>query len=165
MDAQRHISVLHRWGGELTRVGRAQAEDLGKRLRVAMYPGDEEGGLLRLHSTFRHDLKIYTSDEGRWVLMLSDEVMIQFRRKYSHFSSLMLMYLLLLPRCQVTSAAFTKGFLDLEGELTPILVQMVVRNAKAHALLDSAPIHMEARNRCKLLLDNMLNQVRLIFYD
>lgn len=39
-----------------------------------MYPGsagtdsssEECGlGLLRLHSTFRHDLKIYASDEGR----------------------------------------------------------------------------------------------------
>ena len=32
-------------------------------------PGDYAGfpgcGLLRLHSTFRHDLKIYASDEGR----------------------------------------------------------------------------------------------------
>lgn len=59
--------VVAKWGGELTRVGRAQAEDLGKRLRATMYPGDDEGGLLRLHSTFRHDLKIYTSDEGRCV--------------------------------------------------------------------------------------------------
>lgn len=32
-----------------------------------MYPhsGPAGGGLLRLHSTFRHDLKIYSSDEGR----------------------------------------------------------------------------------------------------
>ena len=33
-----------------------------------MYPDSEthgEGGILRLHSTFRHDLKIKTSDEGR----------------------------------------------------------------------------------------------------
>lgn len=32
-------------------------------------PGDYAGfpgcGLLRLHSTYRHDLKIYASDEGR----------------------------------------------------------------------------------------------------
>eukprot|EP00854_Cymbomonas_tetramitiformis_P007463 gene7463-8887_t len=28
-------------------------------------PGDAGGGLLRLHSTYRHDLKIYSSDEGR----------------------------------------------------------------------------------------------------
>ncbi len=32
-----------------------------------MYPryGPAGGGLLRLHSTYRHDLKIYSSDEGR----------------------------------------------------------------------------------------------------
>lgn len=27
--------------------------------------GEPSGGLLRLHSTYRHDLKIYSSDEGR----------------------------------------------------------------------------------------------------
>jgi len=27
--------------------------------------GQENGGLIRLHSTYRHDLKCYTSDEGR----------------------------------------------------------------------------------------------------
>lgn len=30
-----------------------------------MYPDVAGGGILRLHSTFRHDLKIKTSDEGR----------------------------------------------------------------------------------------------------
>lgn len=30
-----------------------------------MYPDAPGGGILRLHSTFRHDLKIRTSDEGR----------------------------------------------------------------------------------------------------
>ena len=37
-----------------------------------MYPGGQGeyssfpgGGLLRLHSTYRHDLKMYASDEGR----------------------------------------------------------------------------------------------------
>ena len=29
-----------------------------------MYPGENEG-FLRLHSTYRHDLKCYSSDEGR----------------------------------------------------------------------------------------------------
>lgn len=29
------------------------------------YAGTQGLGLLRLHSTFRHDLKIYASDEGR----------------------------------------------------------------------------------------------------
>ncbi|RUS84821.1 hypothetical protein EGW08_007436, partial [Elysia chlorotica] len=59
-------------------------------------------GFLRLHSTFRHDLKIYASDEGR---------------------------------VQMTAAAFTKGLLALEGELTPIVVQMV-KSANTNGLLD-----------------------------
>lgn len=56
-----------------------------------------------LHSTFRHDLKIYASDEGR---------------------------------VQMTAAAFAKGLLALEGELTPILVQMV-KSANTNGLLDN----------------------------
>lgn len=36
---------------------------------LSLVPGDYAGfpgcGLLRLHSTYRHDLKIYASDEGR----------------------------------------------------------------------------------------------------
>lgn len=68
------LVLILKWGGELTPAGRVQAEELGKMFRC-MYPGsapqngesnpDECGlGLLRLHSTFRHDLKIYASDEG-----------------------------------------------------------------------------------------------------
>jgi inositol-hexakisphosphate/diphosphoinositol-pentakisphosphate 1-kinase len=38
---------------------------LGQRFRHEMYPDAPGGGILRLHSTFRHDLKIKTSDEGR----------------------------------------------------------------------------------------------------
>lgn len=38
-------------------------------LSLFSVPGDYAGfpgcGLLRLHSTYRHDLKIYASDEGR----------------------------------------------------------------------------------------------------
>ena len=55
--------LVLKWGGELTEDGRAQAESLGHRYRVELYPGED--GLLRLHSTYRHDLKIYASDEGR----------------------------------------------------------------------------------------------------
>ena len=36
----------------------------------------------------------------------------------------------------MTAAAFTKGLLDLEGELTPILVQMV-KSANTNGLLDN----------------------------
>jgi len=55
-----------KWGGELTHSGVNQAQELGKSFREKMYNEDEgNGGLLRLHSTYRHDLKCYTSDEGR----------------------------------------------------------------------------------------------------
>ncbi|XP_078539429.1 inositol hexakisphosphate and diphosphoinositol-pentakisphosphate kinase 1 isoform X15 [Lissotriton helveticus] len=123
-DAPSLLLVL-KWGGELTPAGRVQAEELGRAFRC-MYPGgqvDDNGrargcsspidcgdyagfpgcGLLRLHSTYRHDLKIYASDEGR---------------------------------VQMTAAAFAKGLLALEGELTPILVQMV-KSANMNGLLDS----------------------------
>jgi inositol hexakisphosphate/diphosphoinositol-pentakisphosphate kinase len=65
------IQMVVKWGGDLTQAGRQQAEALGIALRNTLYPsggGDSSGGgggLLRLHSTFRHDLKLYTSDEGR----------------------------------------------------------------------------------------------------
>ncbi|KXZ56516.1 hypothetical protein GPECTOR_1g463 [Gonium pectorale] len=56
--------LILKWGGVLTHAGRQQAEDLGKIYRMVMYPSGGNG-LLRLHSTYRHDLKIYSSDEGR----------------------------------------------------------------------------------------------------
>ncbi|KAL0037051.1 hypothetical protein WJX77_010637 [Trebouxia sp. C0004] len=59
--------LILKHGGVLTHAGRQQAEDLGKLFRMVMYPryGPAGNGFLRLHSTYRHDLKIYTSDEGR----------------------------------------------------------------------------------------------------
>ncbi|XP_077483146.1 inositol hexakisphosphate and diphosphoinositol-pentakisphosphate kinase isoform X20 [Amblyomma americanum] len=96
------LVLILKWGGELTPAGRVQAEELGRVFRC-MYPGGQGLGLLRLHSTFRHDLKIYASDEGR---------------------------------VQMTAAAFAKGLLALEGELTPILVQMV-KSANTNGLLDN----------------------------
>ena len=55
--------LILKWGGVLTASGRQQAEEMGRSFRQRMYPGVD--GLLRLHSTYRHDLKIYSSDEGR----------------------------------------------------------------------------------------------------
>ena len=59
--------LILKHGGVLTHAGRQQAEALGSLFRNVMYPqnGPTGGGLLRLHSTYRHDLKIYSSDEGR----------------------------------------------------------------------------------------------------
>lgn len=51
-------------------------------------------------STFRHDLKIKTSDEGR---------------------------------VMKTAAAFAKGFLELEGDLTPILVSLVSKESSKNS--------------------------------
>ncbi|KJE96389.1 histidine acid phosphatase domain containing 2A [Capsaspora owczarzaki ATCC 30864] len=96
--------LILKWGGELTHAGRVQAEMLGHTFREDLYPG-EGSGLLRLHATYRHDLKIYSSDEGR---------------------------------VQVTAAAFTKGLLELEGELTPILISLVRKDKAAIKLLDDA---------------------------
>eukprot|EP00736_Rhodelphis_marinus_P008370 Rmarinus@m.23464 len=96
--------LILKWGGELTHAGRIQAETLGSRFRQCMYPG-ESLGFLRLHSTYRHNLKIYASDEGR---------------------------------VQVTAAAFAKGFLDLEGKLTPILFSLVRKDEEATRLLDDS---------------------------
>lgn len=59
------LQLIVKWGGDLTKLGEKQAVRLGNRLRSELYPSNRDGGILRLHSTFRHDLKIKTSDEGR----------------------------------------------------------------------------------------------------
>ena len=65
------LLLILKWGGELTPAGQKQAEELGRAFRC-MYPGGAGeyaslpgSGFLRLHSTYRHDLKVYASDEGR----------------------------------------------------------------------------------------------------
>ena len=81
-----------------------QAELLGTKFRHAMYPDPASGGgVLRLHATYRHDLKIKASDEGR---------------------------------VMKTAAAFTKGLLELEGNLTPILASLVTVEEKDRIMLD-----------------------------
>ncbi|XP_030181796.1 inositol hexakisphosphate and diphosphoinositol-pentakisphosphate kinase 2 isoform X16 [Leopardus geoffroyi] len=127
------LLLVLKWGGELTPAGRVQAEELGRAFRC-MYPGgqgDYAGfpgcGLLRLHSTYRHDLKIYASDEGR---------------------------------VQMTAAAFAKGLLALEGELTPILVQMV-KSANMNGLLDSDSDSLSScQQRVKARLHEILQKDR-----
>ncbi|XP_075897354.1 inositol hexakisphosphate and diphosphoinositol-pentakisphosphate kinase 2 isoform X9 [Nelusetta ayraudi] len=125
------LLLVLKWGGELTPAGRVQAEELGRAFRC-MYPGgqgDYAGfpgcGLLRLHSTYRHDLKIYASDEGR---------------------------------VQMTAAAFAKGLLALEGELTPILVQMV-KSANMNGLLDNDSDSLSScQHRVKARLHEILQK-------
>ena len=61
------VLIILKWGGFLTHAGIDQAKLLGKTFRVTLYPSSdtEQNGLLRLHSTYRHDLKCYSADEGR----------------------------------------------------------------------------------------------------
>uniref|UniRef100_A0A4W6C4B6 Inositol hexakisphosphate and diphosphoinositol-pentakisphosphate kinase n=1 Tax=Lates calcarifer TaxID=8187 RepID=A0A4W6C4B6_LATCA len=143
------LLLVLKWGGELTPAGRVQAEELGRAFRC-MYPGGQVNsyalmfccwfcvvvgdyagfpgcGLLRLHSTYRHDLKIYASDEGR---------------------------------VQMTAAAFAKGLLALEGELTPILVQMV-KSANMNGLLDNDSDSLSScQHRVKARLHEILQKDR-----
>ena len=59
--------MILKWGGNLTHAGIEQARKLGSTFLCRLYPTyqDETCGLLKLHSTYRHDLKCYSSDEGR----------------------------------------------------------------------------------------------------
>ncbi|KAJ0099091.1 hypothetical protein Patl1_22104 [Pistacia atlantica] len=91
-----------------------EAEELGRFFRNNMYPG-EGTGLLRLHSTYRHDLKIYSSDEGRVQVFVD--------------------------RCLQLHSP--KAFLDLEGQLTPILVSLVSKDSSMLDGLDNASSEME----------------------
>jgi inositol-hexakisphosphate/diphosphoinositol-pentakisphosphate 1-kinase len=119
------IQLILKWGGDLTPLGEQQAIDLGTSFRTSMYPDSSGGGVLRLHSTFRHDLKIKASDEGR---------------------------------VQKTAAAFTKGLLELEGDLTPVLVSLVTVHEKDSQMLDhydNLDIKQEV-SRCKSYINRVL---------
>ncbi|XP_019427818.1 PREDICTED: inositol hexakisphosphate and diphosphoinositol-pentakisphosphate kinase 1-like isoform X2 [Lupinus angustifolius] len=111
--------MVLKYGGVLTHAGRKQAEELGRYFRNKIYPG-EGTGLLRLHSTYRHDLKIYSSDEGR---------------------------------VQMSAAAFAKGLLDLEGQLTPIQVSLVSKDSSMLDGLEDASTEMkEAKARLNAII-------------
>ena len=56
----KEVQLILKWGGNLTKLGENQAIRLGRQFRQEMYPDAPGGGILRLHSTFRHDLKIKT---------------------------------------------------------------------------------------------------------
>ena len=117
------VQFILKWGGELTSLGEAQSTLLGTSFRTRLYPGEIDG-VLRLHATYRHDLKIFSSDEGR---------------------------------VQMTAAAFARGFLDLEGQLTPILASLVSRDATATRMLDETPEEgRSSMNRAKDDIHEML---------
>lgn len=64
-DVVSEAQLVLKWGGELTEAGNFLSQQAGHFFRETMYPSTQNAGLLRLHSTFRHDLKLYSSDEGR----------------------------------------------------------------------------------------------------
>ena len=104
----------------------SQAELLGTKFRHAMYPDPASGGgVLRLHATYRHDLKIKASDEGR---------------------------------VMKTAAAFTKGLLELEGNLTPILASLVTVEEKDRKMLDKGGNDeiKDDMDRCKEHMSSLL---------
>mmetsp|Transcript_13389 Transcript_13389/g.41332 ORF Transcript_13389/g.41332 Transcript_13389/m.41332 type:complete len:634 (-) Transcript_13389:17-1918(-) len=120
------VQVVLKWGGVLTELGAEHAAALGAHFRQSIYPESEDGhGLLRLHATFRHDLKIRTSDEGR---------------------------------VMKTGAAFTKGLLELEGEIAPLLVSLIHRGRSDVHMLDRAGNH-----EAQALLDAAKDHVRRAF--
>ena len=60
--------MIMKWGGHITHSGIEQAKLLGNTFRYQFYPqgkNDKGEGLLRLHNTYRHDLKCYSNEEGR----------------------------------------------------------------------------------------------------
>eukprot|EP01040_Poterioochromonas_malhamensis_P002256 gene2256-2398_t len=119
------VLIILKWGGDLTPLGRAQAEELGTMFRTQNYPNDNDNdnrGVIRLHATYRHDLKIKASDEGR---------------------------------VMKTAAAFAKGLLELEGQLTPILASLVTIEEKNRLMLDRGGNFevKEETDRCKAHLN------------
>lgn len=119
--------MVVKWGGNLTNLGKEQAAELGVKFRNELYPNLDAGELLRLHNSFQHDLKIFSSDEGR---------------------------------VQMTAASFTKAFLDLEGELTPILVSLVSKDKTAHNMLDPSGVNLgkEVQEEVKNTLRDILQK-------
>ncbi|XP_058944344.2 inositol hexakisphosphate and diphosphoinositol-pentakisphosphate kinase 2 isoform X5 [Pocillopora verrucosa] len=130
VDKEHSLLLILKWGGELTMMGKDQAEELGRAFR-SVYPSSQGQfselpgcGLLRLHSTYRHDLKIYASDEGR---------------------------------VQMTAAAFAKGFLALEGELAPVLVHLVRSDKNTTEMLDTPSDASRILGKVKHRLHDLLH--------
>ncbi|ONM37409.1 Phosphoglycerate mutase-like family protein [Zea mays] len=127
-ESDSDIEVEHAEKLRQVRAVLEEAEELGRYFRNNMYPS-EGPGLLRLHSTYRHDLKIYSSDEGR---------------------------------VQMSAAAFAKGLLDLEGELTPILVSLV---SKDSSMLDGLQDGTIDINEAKAQLHDIITSSEVAHYN
>ena len=120
--------MILKWGGEITPAGEKQAEEFGTAFRCIYPNGEGEyallpgSGFLRLHSTYRHDLKVYASDEGR------------VQTTAAAFTKVTI--------CQwdyVVNVLWIikQGLLDLDGSLVSILSHLV-RTKNMYSLLDNS---------------------------
>jgi len=58
------IVIVLKWGGELSFAGYEDSIELGKKMRMEKYDEDD---CLSLYSSYKHDVKTYSSDEGRCI--------------------------------------------------------------------------------------------------
>lgn len=64
VGAVKKVMIVLKWGGELSFYGYQDAIELGKKMRVERY---DDKNLLSLYSSYKHDVKTYSSDEGRCI--------------------------------------------------------------------------------------------------
>ncbi|GJM96235.1 hypothetical protein PR202_ga13053 [Eleusine coracana subsp. coracana] len=134
-EEERPIEALMilKYGGVLTHAGRKQAEELGRFFRNNIYPDKLSQRETVVVGPLGSLLIEHKSCLGR-ILMLN---MIPLRP-------------------QMSAAAFAKGLLDLEGQLTPILVSLVSKDSSMLDGLEDASIEMdEAKARLhELIISN-----------
>eukprot|EP00052_Salpingoeca_macrocollata_P023444 m.205936 g.205936 ORF g.205936 m.205936 type:complete len:1008 (-) comp22029_c0_seq5:38-3061(-) len=116
------VIVIMKWGGVITLPGIMRAEVLGSRFRTEVYDANSD---VRLHAMLDHDVKFYSSSEGR---------------------------------VQMTAAAFARGLLQLEGDLTPILASLVHRDKSVNKLLDDTLSSSQELQEVKKQLHRLLGQ-------
>jgi inositol hexakisphosphate/diphosphoinositol-pentakisphosphate kinase len=63
-DEIKEIQIVLKWGGELSRAGYLDAIKLGEKMRKERY---DDHDCLSLYSSYRHDVKTYSSEEGRCI--------------------------------------------------------------------------------------------------
>ncbi|KAG5384215.1 hypothetical protein IGI04_035685 [Brassica rapa subsp. trilocularis] len=148
--------MILKYGGVLTHAGRKHAEELGRFFRYNMYLG-ERTGLLRLHSTYHHDLKIYSSDEGRVQMSAAafakGMLDLEGQLRQSWFSFLYIILLVLNLQCHnvFTNNVFLSFLL--------LKVFLVSKDSSMLDDLDTASIEMEAAKSI-----NKINFIIIVLY-
>ena len=129
------LLMILKWGGEITQDGEKQAEEFGTAFRCIYPDGEGEyaslpgSGFLRLHSTFRHDLKVYASDEGR------------VQTTAAAFTKVHWCAIVMILYCGII-----QGLLDLDGSLVSVLSHLV-RTKNMYSLLDNSHTTKETTAR------------------